>query len=208
MKIKVAPSVLSANFGRLNEEVASVEPYSDLIHVDVMDGHFVSNITIGAPIVKCIETELPLDVHLMIESPEDYIEDFVKAGADYITVHFEACKDVKSALKMIQRYGIGVGISVKPETKVQILKPYLHLLDLILIMSVEPGFGGQKFMSSALGKIKWLREQGFKGEISVDGGINAETGSMCARAGASILVAGNYIFGAKNRAKACEALRG
>ncbi|EKD47622.1 MAG: hypothetical protein ACD_65C00361G0004, partial [uncultured bacterium] len=103
MKIKVAPSILSADFGRLNEEVASVESYSDLIHVDVMDGHFVSNITIGVPVVRCIETGLPLDVHLMIDSPEDYIEDFVKAGADYITVHFEACKDVKGALKMIQK---------------------------------------------------------------------------------------------------------
>lgn len=208
MKVKIAPSILSADFGKLNEEIASIEPYSDFIHVDVMDGHFVSNITIGAPVVKCIETRLPLDVHLMIESPEDYIEDFVKAGADYITVHFEVCKDVKGVLKIIQKYGIGVGISVKPGTKVQVLKPYLHLLDLVLIMSVEPGFGGQKFMSSALGKIKWLREQGFKGEISVDGGINNETGPLCVKAGASVLVAGNYIFGAKNRQKACEGLRG
>ena len=204
--MKIAPSILSADFGRLNEEIASVEKFCDWVHVDVMDGHFVPNITIGAPVVKCIKTSLVKDVHLMIDSPEKYIEDFAKAGTNYLTVHFEACPNLKEVLDIIRKNGMKVGVSVKPGTPIDVLKEFLDELDLVLVMSVEPGFGGQKFMESALGKISWLRDAGFKGEISVDGGINAETGPACAKVGASVLVAGNYIFGAEDREQAIRKL--
>lgn len=208
MNVKIAPSILSSDFGRLNEDIASVEKAgADWVHVDVMDGHFVPNLTFGAPVVKYIKSGLPLDVHLMIESPEKYISDFAQAGADWLTVHYEACPDLKGILEDIKVAGINTGVSVKPGTAVEELKPYLGDLDLVLVMSVEPGFGGQSFIESALGKIKWLREVGFEGEISVDGGINAETGALCRAAGASVLVAGSYIFGAEDREMAIGSLR-
>lgn len=208
MNVKIAPSILSSDFGRLNEDIASVEKAgADWVHVDVMDGHFVPNLTFGAPVVKYIKSGLPLDVHLMIESPEKYISDFAQAGADWLTVHYEACPDLKGILEDIKVAGIKTGVSVKPGTAVEELKPYLGDLDLVLVMSVEPGFGGQSFIESALGKIKWLREVGFEGEISVDGGINAETGALCRAAGASVLVAGSYIFGAEDREMAIGSLR-
>lgn len=214
--VKVAPSILAADFGRLNEEIASVEPYADLIHVDVMDGHFVPNITIGAPVVRCIKTKLPLDLHLMIENPEKFVGDFVKAaatagsstGSDRIIFHSEACKDVVGLIGEIKELRARPGISIKPKTPVSDIKDVLDLVDEVLVMTVEPGFGGQEFMEDMLLKIRELRDLGFKGDIAVDGGINAETGKLCVEAGANILAAGSYIFRAEDRVKAIESLRG
>ena len=213
MKIKIAPSILSADFGRLNEEIASVEPYVDLLHVDVMDGHFVPNITIGAPVVRCLKTGLPLDLHLMIEHPEKYVEDFARAGAASITVHQEACadlKDLRAVLRQIRALGVRAAVSINPETSLGEILPVLDEVDMVLIMSVHPGFGGQKFIASALEKIAKLRELKPSLDIEVDGGINALTAAECVKAGANILVAGNFIFGlsaVEERRKAIESLR-
>jgi ribulose-phosphate 3-epimerase len=192
----------------LNEEIATIEKYADLIHVDVMDGHFVPNITIGAPVVKWIKTKLPLNCHLMIEHPENFVEDFAKAGASTIVVHQETCPHLIKVIQQIKDLGCRAGVSVNPGTPVEMLEEVIEDLDEVLIMSVNPGFGGQKFIESALGKIAAVREMSDKVDIAVDGGINAETGALCVEAGANILVAGSYIFGAKNRKKAIESLRG
>ncbi len=207
MKTKIAPSILSADFGRLNEEIASVESYVDLLHVDVMDGHFVPNITIGAPVVKCIKSKLPLDLHLMIEHPERYVEDFVKAGAASITVHQEACKHLHRVIQQIKSLGVKAAVSINPATPLEMIREVLDDVDMVLIMSVNPGFGGQKFIEGALGKIAELRKLKPTLDIEVDGGINAETGKKCVEAGANILVAGSYIFGAGDRKLAIESLR-
>lgn len=209
-KIWIAPSILSADFARLAEEIREVEKFGcDSIHVDVMDGHFVPNLTIGAPVVKSIRkiTELPLDVHLMIDDPVRYIDDFVKAGSDYITIHVEAEKDIAGTLQKIRDAGVKSGISLRPGTPVSELKPYLELLDLILVMTVEPGFGGQSFMPDMIDKVRELRPV-FNGLISVDGGINPETAPVALEAGADILVAGSAVFSAKDRSKAIQQLRG
>ena len=207
MKIKISPSILSADFGSLNEEIATVEKYSDYIHIDVMDGHFVPNITIGACVVWGIKTRLPLDVHLMIDNPEKYLEEFKEAGAKILTVHFEACKNLKEVLKRIKELGMKAGVSIKPKTNVEVLKPILPYADWVLVMSVEPGFGGQQFMENSLEKIKWLRKNAPKLDIAVDGGINEKTAKLCVKAGANVLIAGSYIFKAQNRKKAVESLR-
>jgi len=207
MKIKIAPSILSADFGKLNEEIASVEAYVDLLHVDVMDGHFVPNITIGAPVVSCIKTKLPLDCHLMIMNPEKYVEDFVKAGASSITVHQEACKDLHEVLTLIHSFGVKAAVSINPATPVEMIEDVLDDVDMVLVMSVNPGFGGQKFIESVPEKIRALRKMKPDLDIQVDGGINAETAKLAAEAGANILVAGSYIFGAKDRKGAIDSLR-
>jgi len=207
MKIKIAPSILSADFGNLNKDIASVDKYCDLIHVDVMDGHFVPNITIGAPVVAKMKSKRPLDVHLMIENPEKYIEDFVKAGANIITVHSEASKNLKNLLKKIRSFGVKAGVSIKPKTPVSNIKNILECLDMVLIMTVEPGFGGQEFMEDMMEKVKQLRKMKPKLDIEVDGGINDKTSKIAVKAGANVLVAGSYIFKAKNRKKAVESLR-
>lgn len=207
MNIKIAPSILSADFGKLNEEIASVEPYVDLLHVDVMDGHFVPNITIGAPVVKCIKSKLPLDLHLMIEHPERYVEDFVKAGAASITVHQEACRHLHRVIQQIKSQGVKAAVSINPATPLEMIEEVLDDVDMVLIMSVNPGFGGQKFIEGALGKIAELRKLKPNLDIEVDGGINAETAKKCVEAGANILVAGSYIFGAKDRQQAIQSLR-
>lgn len=207
MNIKIAPSILSADFGKLNEEIASVEPYVDLLHVDVMDGHFVPNITIGAPVVKCIKSKLPLDLHLMIEHPERYVEDFVKAGAASITVHQEACRHLHRVIQQIKSLGVKAAVSINPATPLEMIEEVLDDVDMVLIMSVNPGFGGQKFIEGALGKIAELRKLKPNLDIEVDGGINAETAKKCVEAGANILVAGSYIFGAKDRQQAIQSLR-
>jgi ribulose-phosphate 3-epimerase len=208
-KIKIAPSILSADFARLEEEIKRVEKLGvDWLHVDVMDGHFVPNLTIGPCVVADIKkvTKLPLDVHLMIENPSQYLEAFVKAGSDYLTVHIEAEKNILAVLKKIKALGIKSGISLKPATPLAKIKPVLDEVDLVLIMSVNPGFGGQSFISSAIGKIRALRKI-YPGLISVDGGINAEHGKACVEAGVDILVAGTYIFKAKDIRQAVESLR-
>lgn len=208
MHIKVAPSILSADFGKLNEEIASIEEHSDYIHIDVMDGHFVPNLTIGPAVVKYIKSKKPLDVHLMIENPSEFIEDFKKAGADILTVHYEAVPNLPEVIEMIKGNGIKAGVSIKPGTKVDVLENILSDLDWALIMSVEPGFGGQEFMPGALDKIKWIRERAPSLDIAVDGGINDETGKKCVKAGANVLIAGSYIFKAEDRVEAIESLRG
>lgn len=210
MDIKIAPSILSANFGKLNEEIDSLEGYCEWIHIDVMDGHFVSNITIGPAVVKYIDTPLFKDCHLMIENPEKYVADFAQAGVNSITVHFEVFKNANAVIEIISQIrslGCRAAISVKPKTKIEVLEPFLDLVDMVLVMSVEPGFGGQKFMMNVLPKIKWVRERRPWMDIEVDGGIDAETGHLAKEAGANILVSGNYIFSAQDRAEAIKSLR-
>lgn len=207
MKIKIAPSILSADFGKLNEEIATVEPYVDLLHVDVMDGHFVPNITLGPPVVRKIQSELPLDLHLMIEHPEQYINDFVDAGAASITVHAEACKHLHRVIQQIKAVGVKAAVSLNPATPIEAIKHVLDDVDMVLVMSVNPGFGGQKFIPVALEKIRELRAMKPDLEIEVDGGVNAETAKQCVEAGATILVAGSFIFGAEDRKAAIESLR-
>lgn len=215
MNIKIAPSILSADFGKLNEEIASVEAYVDLLHVDVMDGHFVPNITLGAPVVKCLQTKLPMDLHLMIENPEFFIEDFVKAAMTNgreltdvsITVHQEACRHLHRVIQLVRSFGVKAAVSINPATPIKMIEEILDDVDMVLIMSVNPGFGGQKFIEGVLSKIRELRAMKPDLDIEVDGGINAETARMCVEAGANILVAGSYIFGAKDRKLAIESLK-
>jgi ribulose-phosphate 3-epimerase len=193
-----------------------VDAKADYLHYDVMDGHFVPNISFGLPVVSALTstTNIVHDVHLMISNPATYFEAFAKAGANIITFHFETAKDLKMMQSWIQQlHGLGVkaGISIKPQTKVEVLKPLLGLVDLILVMSVEPGFGGQAFLPSAIEKIKWLRHQldeaTLKTLIEVDGGINLETSKPCIEAGADVLVAGSYLFKHTNLAKAIKQLK-
>jgi len=209
----VAPSILSADFSNLADEIEKAEKAgADWIHVDVMDGHFVPNITIGAPVVKSIRktTDLPLDVHLMIENPEKFIADFVAAGSDLITVHYEACEEkLLDLLTLIQSFGIKAGISIKPATQVDVLEDYLPYIDLVLIMSVEPGFGGQEFIYDSLIKITELKamlaENHFDNiKISVDGGINEKTAEYAVSSGADVLVSGNYLFKSQDMKKIIE----
>ena len=199
--IKLAPSILSADFARLGEQIAEVaRAGADYIHVDVMDGHFVPNITIGAPVVASIRrvTSLPLDVHLMIEHPERYISDFVKAGADIITVHVEASPHLQSTIRLIKELGAKAGVSLNPATPLSAVDEFIHHVDLILIMSVNPGFGGQSFIPITLAKIATMRrildDRGLIAELEVDGGINADNAPDIVEAGADVLVAGNSIF--------------
>jgi ribulose-phosphate 3-epimerase len=206
--VKIAPSILSADFANLGAEVRRVEKANaDWVHVDVMDGVFVPNITIGPGVVKSIRahTRLPLDVHLMIVRPENFVEAFAKAGADLITIHLEASESIKETLLRIRELGKGAGISINPSTPFERVRPFLEHVDLLLIMTVNPGFGGQPFMPECLHKIRQAREyidsHNLKTEIEVDGGINAKTGRSSVGAGASVLAAGNALFGAPDMRK-------
>jgi ribulose-phosphate 3-epimerase len=208
MKVEIAPSILSADFSKLGAEIAEIEPYSDRIHVDVMDGHFVPNISFGAPVMQWIDSKLPLDVHLMIEHPWRYYEDFVKAGASIIIIHEEVCDDMRARLLEIKNLGVDAGICIKPDTEVEKIEDVLDIVDQVLVMTVEPGFGGQKFMPEMIPKVVQLREMGYKGDIGIDGGITDESANVCIEAGANLLIAGSYVFGAKDRRAKVESLRG
>lgn len=199
--VKVSPSMLSSDFSKFGEEVKRVEEAgADWIHLDVMDGMFVPNITIGPSIIKSIRkyTELPFDVHLMIENPIRYIDAFADAGADLITIHYEAKGDIDAAIEKIHSRGLKAGISINPDTPVLKIKKYLKDIELVLVMTVQPGFGGQSFRDEGVPKISFLKTFATKHklsyEISVDGGINRETGKICAKAGATVLAAGSYLF--------------
>ena len=205
----IAPSILSADFGRLADEIADVDRAGcDWIHVDVMDGHFVPNLTIGPPVIRWIRkvTKLPLDVHLMIDEPGHSLEDYREAGAEWMTIHVEACRDVMQTLKKIRSLGAKAGISLRPKTDAKALDPYLKSVDLILVMTVEPGFGGQQFMPEMLEKVRVLRTR-FSGLISVDGGVNLETASRAAHEGADVFVAGSAIFKESDRKEYIAKLR-
>jgi len=199
--IKISPSILSADFSNLGKEIQNLErAKADLIHIDVMDGHFVPNITIGPEVINKLRkyTSLPFDVHLMISPVHDFIKNFADAGADIITIHPEATNDLVSSIKKIKSYNKKVGVSLNPETSVDKALPILSMIDLVLIMSVNPGFGGQKFMEETLEKVKVLRKEidtkKFKTQIEIDGGINFKNAKMAKKAGVNILVSGTTIF--------------
>jgi len=214
MSVRIAPSILAADFARLGDEIAEVERAgADWIHVDVMDGHFVPNITLGPPIVRAVRrvTELPLDVHLMIEQPERYVDDFVAAGATTIGVHVETCPHLHRSLAQIRETGARSSVVLNPATPAEAIRPVIGDVDQVLVMTVNPGFGGQKFIESMTHKIAtirgWIDEDDLAVDLEVDGGIDSNTIARAARAGANVFVAGTAIFAAPDYTDAIAALR-
>ena len=212
--IKIAPSILAADFAKLGQEVKEVEAAgAELIHIDVMDGHFVPNISFGAIALEAIRplSTLPMDVHLMIENPDQYIEQFAKAGADYITVHVEACRHLHRTIQLIRSFGVKPGVVLNPHTPIESIQHVLEDVGMVLFMTVNPGFGGQKFIESVVPKVAALstiiKERGLNIEIEIDGGINAETIVPCAKAGATIFVAGSAIYSKEDRAQALQEIK-
>lgn len=213
-EIKIAPSILAGNFGRLEEEARKAESAgANILHVDVMDGHFVPNITIGPQTVRALRrsTRLPLDVHLMIAEPQKYITEFAKAGANHLTIHVEVTHDIPSLIQQIKTERISCGIAIKPGTPIEKIRPYLENIDLVLLMTVEPGFGGQAFMTEVLPKIRAVRDEirrrGLSLDIEVDGGINLKTVPQVVQAGANVLVAGSAIYESKDMAQSIKEMR-
>jgi ribulose-phosphate 3-epimerase len=211
--IKIAPSLLSADFSRLADELATIEQGADILHLDVMDGHFVPNITLGPPVIKALrgQTKLPFDCHLMIEQPQRYIDRFLDAGADMISIHYEAEPHLQRALQMIRDGGAKAGIALNPATPAEVLSTAIEFCDYVLVMTVNPGFGGQKFIEPCVAKIRHIagliRQRGVNVEIEVDGGVDRKTAPLVTAAGATILVAGSAVFGQGDRAAAMESIR-
>lgn len=212
--MKIAPSILSADFANLQRDIELVEENQvDVLHVDIMDGHFVPNITFGPNVVAAIRpfTKLPLDCHLMIEQPERYVEAFANAGADLINVHVEATPHIHRVLQLIKSFGVKAAVTINPGTPVSAIEPILSLVDMVLVMTVNPGFGGQKFLPECLEKVTALaeirRSKGYTYEIEVDGGVTDQTIGACRDAGADVFVAGSYIYDAENPAERIQALK-
>ena len=212
--IKISPSVLAADLSRLDSEVKEIqEAGADMVHLDVMDGRFVTNISFGLPVISCLRkrSSMIFDVHLMIEEPERYIDRFIEAGADILTFHYEACKDPAAALDAIRAKGVKSAISIKPATPAEVLYPLLEKCDMVLVMTVEPGYGGQALIPETLDKVARLKQEierrGLNVDIQVDGGLNVETAAMAREKGANILVAGSSVFKAEDRRAAIDILR-
>lgn len=206
-EIKIAPSILGIDYGRMNEHLAQLAPFSDMFHVDVMDGNFVPNLTIGPPVISCIKTDVPLDCHLMIRNPHRFIDDYAEAGAASITIHAEASLHLAPDVEKIKKAGCKACVAINPDTPVEKIAPVLSMLDMVLVMSVVPGFGGQKFIPEVLEKVKWIREHYPNLDIQIDGGINDKTAPLAIEAGANVLVAGSYILNSGDYGKAVESLK-